>query len=58
LRRFRTPHFLERRGGCKAHYGFGGEGEDLEAAPSPFTALMGGEEGEGLALEGLDVHPS
>jgi hypothetical protein len=50
--RFAPPRSLEKREGCKARYGFGGEGEDVEASPSPFTAPMGGEEGEGRPSRG------
>jgi hypothetical protein len=55
LRAFRTPRSLENMGGCKARYGFGEEGEDLEARDSPLHRPDEGQEGEGLALEGLDV---
>ena len=56
LKPFRTPRSLENMGGCKGHYAPGEEEEDLEGGPSPLHLPDGGEEGEGLALEGLDAH--
>jgi len=50
---FRPPRSLEKVAGCKGHYAFREEGEDVRASPPPFTAPMGARRGEGLALEGL-----
>jgi hypothetical protein len=53
--RFAPPRSLEKREGCKPRYGFGGEGEDLEGQPLSLHRSDGGQEGGGLALEGLDT---
>jgi hypothetical protein len=52
LRPFRPPRSLEKGAGCKARYGFGGEGEDLEARASPFTAPMKARRGRGQPSRG------
>ena len=52
---FRPPRSLENMEGCKGHYAPGEEEEDLEGGPSPLHLPDEGEEGEGLALEGLDT---
>ena len=56
MKPFRTPRCLENMGGCKGHYAFREEEEDLEGGPSPLHLPDEGQEGDGLVLEGLDAH--